>query len=573
MGLNSPRQQNPDLPLQTALLLHREGKLEEAVNCYREILTQQPGNADALHLLGTATAQLGKTQEAATFLLSAIGASPQTTAYWHSLGQLYSNSQDWKKALQCYRQITEIDSHDSRAFFELGRMAHFEKNYPLAVGSLQTSLKLNSEFPDAYCELGKVMNSLGDGATAEQFFSLALALNPESIEAQCNLGNALRKQGKLEAAISIYQQFLARYYEERQRAKDSIYWQVKNNLALSLHELGNSAAAIAHYEEVLEHDPENALLHTNLAYVLLSSGRMLDGWKEHEWRWKMKGFSTAKRNFGCPQWLGEDLSGKTILLHCEQGMGDTLQFSRYAPLVATHGAKVIVEVQQPLRRLLKNLTGVSSVISRGEPLPQVDYHCPLMSLPLAFRTTEGTIPKKAPYLTVQSEDILALKQRWSSPKLRVGVAWAGNKIHPNDKYRSCRLQDFIPLAELNNVTFYSLQVGEATQQIVEAASLVPILDACSSAKDFYDTAALLAGLDLVISVDSAVAHLAGALNIPVWIMLPQSRNDWRWSLGEAKTPWYPSATLFRQVSLGDWSSVIDAIKKRLQELPFTRSKG
>ncbi len=558
------RQDGLSQTLRDFLAFHQAGDLDKAAEGYRRILQQDPNHADALHLLGLIVNQQGDAAAAISLIERAIEQNPTIAPYRHSLGDIYLTRKEFDQAYFCYQEVLKLQPENSGYHHQLGRIAVLRNQIPAAVQHYQIAISLNPQNAEAYSDLGKVMITLGDASTAEQFFRIALSLQPDLVEAQCNLGNTLRKQNKLTEAVECYRKVLARYEESSPR--DAIYWQVQNNLALSLLQSGESEAAVECYRTALTIEPQNALLHTNFAYLLLSLGRFQEGWEEHEWRWGMADFSTRARDFGCPQWKGEPLNGARILLHCEQGLGDTIQFVRYAPLLAEQGGEVILEVQPRLQRLLSNIPGVKQVIARGESLPEIAWHSPLMSLPLAFRTTLETIPAPSSYLSVPAMAVQESRQLWKSEGLRVGLSWAGSPNNPNNAYRSIPLKQFIPLASLTNITFYSLQFGEGAQQISEIASEFPLIDACSQHRDFAESAAFLAGLDLVITIDTAIAHLAGALGIPVWILLAHNRADWRWMLGRSDSPWYPSARLFRQPAPDDWESVIVRIRESLMQL-------
>lgn len=546
--------------LADSVALHQAGYLEKAAQGYCRILKEDPNHADALHLLGLITNQLGDSDTAISLIGKAIERQPSVVPYRHSLGDIYLTKKDFERAYFCYQEVLKLQPDSSPCHHQLGRIAVLQNRMQTAVGHYRAAIALDPQNAEAYSDLGKIMIALDDIAAADQFFRLALSLQPDLVEAQCNLGNTLRKQNRIAEAIGFYRRVLSRYQENS--AKDSIYWQVQNNLALSLLQSGENDAAIDCYRQALAMDPQNALLHTNFAYLLLSLGHFQEGWLEHEWRWSMADFSTKIRDFGCPQWKGEPLHGGTVLLHCEQGLGDTIQFVRYAPLLAGRDGKVILEVQPRLQRLLSDMPGVTQVISRGEPLPEISWHCPLMSLPLAFGTTLETVPAPSSYISVIKEP----RQFSTNTELRVGLSWAGSPNNPHNSYRSIPLRQFIPLSSLPDITFYSLQFGEGVQQIAEVSSELPLIDACSQHKDFAESAAFLAGLDLVITIDTAIAHLAGALGIPVWILLAHSRADWRWMLHRKDSPWYPSARLFRQRNPDDWESVILQVREALQRL-------
>jgi Tetratricopeptide repeat len=409
---------------------------------------------------------------------------------------------------------------------------------------------------------------LNDISAAEISLRRALEIAPERHEARCVLGSVLGDQHRYAEAAECLREVLRQQssLEKQQKpSPNSAYWVAMTNLARYLDELDQTDASIDLYQQAIREDPESALIHTNFGYVLLKHGRYVEGWVEHEWRWKAPGFPSKQRDFNRPLWKGTPLAGAKILLYWEQGYGDTLQFIRYVPLVAERGGRVILEVQPSLRKLLSQLPGVEQFIAEGDPLPEFTWHCPLMSLPLAFGTTAETIPP-APYLTVPQEDIKAAKAEWPADGLRVGLAWSGSPKHPLNANRSMSLRHLLPLGEVPGTTFYSLQTGDGAKQIEEVSSSFRISDVCSQDVGFIKTAPFVAGLDLVITIDTVIAHLAGALGIPVWILLAHNRADWRWHDKRSDSPWYPSVRLFRQAKPGDWSEVIERVKDELQHL-------
>jgi len=336
------------------------------------------------------------------------------------------------------------------------------------------------------------------------------------------------------------------------------------NLGVALHGQGRFDEALASYDEAARLNPEFVDARWNRAFLWLTMGRFAEGWREHEWRWRRK--HQPPRSFPQPLWKGEPIAGRTILLHNEQGVGDTLQFVRYAPLVAAQGARVLVQVQRPLARLVRaSLDGGIEVLAEGDLLPPFDLHAPLLSLPLAFATTLETVPARIPYLKADA----AAAARWRSrigplPGLKIGLVWAGNAQHKNDRNRSIALERLMPLVDEVKARWFSLQVGERAGDLARVAS-GRINNLADRFTDFAETAAAIDNLDLVISVDTAVAHLAGALGKPAWVLLP-AVPDWRWLLVRSDNPWYPTARLFRQPARGDWDSVMQALRAALHEL-------
>ncbi|MGB9153702.1 MAG: tetratricopeptide repeat protein, partial [Alphaproteobacteria bacterium] len=381
---------------------------------------------------------------------------------------------------------------------------------------------------------------------------------PNHVGALTHLGITLCHKGAFTEGADYY---------ERALALQPDYRNALNNLGNALHALGKTTEAIDVYKRVISAQPDDPEGHKNMAMSLLMLGRFDEGWREYECRWQTTQLTTAQRNFSQPQWHGEDARGLTLLIHAEQGFGDTLQFCRYAPLAAARGIKIVLEVQPELVRLMNSLVGIEKVIGRGEPLPDFDLHCPMMSLPLAFGTQVETIPAEAAYLSAPPESSAKWQKRLGDSKcFRVGLIWAGNpRLFSSDlaaanRRRSMPPERLAPLIEVENIEFYSLQ-KDSPQPSAELG-LIDLMAECS---DFADTAALIANLDLVISVDTAAAHLAAAIGKPVWLL---NRYDscWRWFRSRDDSPWYPTTRLFRQSRPGDWGSVIEAVRGELERI-------
>jgi tetratricopeptide (TPR) repeat protein len=397
-------------------------------------------------------------------------------------------------------------------------------------------------------ELGRYDEALASHARA-------LALRPCDAAALNNHGVTLHKLGRLDQALASYDSALAARPD---------YAEALVNRGVTLHDLTRYDEALASYDRAIALRPDDADAHFFTSLSRLLTGDFGRGWIEYEWR---KGASTtiSKRDFPQPLWLGEDdIAGKTILLHSEQGFGDTVQFCRYAPLVAARGAAVMVEVEQPLVDLMTGVAGVARVIAKGDPLPDFDVQCPLLSLPLAFKTRLETIPSGAGYLHAPAQaarnwDVrLGVKRR---PE--VGLAWAGNAGHVRDRERSIGLRELLPLLDVD-VTFVSLQKEVRAADAETLEKRCEIRHFGDELKDFSDTAALISRLDLVISVDTSIAHLAGALGKPVWVLLTHV-PDWRWLLDRDDSPWYPTARLFRQDSSREWNSALARVRDALLE--------
>jgi tetratricopeptide (TPR) repeat protein len=401
---------------------------------------------------------------------------------------------------------------------------------------------------------------------AEATFRETLALDPAAPEAHSGLGIALARQERHEEAAACQRRAL----ELRPN-----YAEAHHNLGVSLLKLGKPEEAIAAHREGLrlQHDaPES---HGSLAVAYLVLGRYPEGWREYEWRWRCKALADSVRSFARPMWDGSPLDGRTILIHAEQGFGDVLQFIRYAPLVKARGGTVLVECPAALHPLLARCRGIDRLLPQKAPLPPFDVHAPLMSLPGIFGTTVDTIPADCPYLAVPYE----LVEHWRRELdpiqgFKIGICWRGNAKNPYDPYRSLRLEQLGPLARVPGVRVVSLQKGPGTaEELRQAAERVPVLDLAArldrEAGAFVDTGAVMKNLDLVLSVDTAPAHLAGGLAVPFWVLLPFAA-EWRWLLGREDSPWYPTGRLFRQRRPGDWDEVIARVAAALQTVSRER---
>jgi hypothetical protein len=382
---------------------------------------------------------------------------------------------------------------------------------------------------------------------AVSIFDQALAQSPDLAELHGNKANALKALDRFDEALACYDWAIG--------LKPN-YPEAHNNRGTCLEDMMRMGEALFSYRNALALKPHYAEAHWNFALNRLRLGDLKTGWLESEWRWKCPTLQLRQRDFVQPLWLGADpIENKVLLLHSDQGLGDSIQFLRYVPLVATRGARVVLEVDQALHQLCAELPGVSQLIAKGETLPAFDFHCPLSSLPLAFDTTLGTIPQAVPYLSA-GDKAAAWKDRLGSTKTpRVGLVWAGNPNHNNDRNRSIPLEALLPLLDVK-AQFFSLQKEARPSDAAVLRERKEILDLGPELGSFAETAAIIQNLDLLISVDTSVAHLAGALGRPVWVLLPYV-PDWRWQLIRTDSPWYPTARLFRQSETRDWPSVVD----------------
>jgi tetratricopeptide (TPR) repeat protein len=466
-----------------------------------------------------------------------------------------------KEAEPFYRIAVSLDPDFKEAWMNLG-LAAFSLGRPEEAQACQReALRLDPESPDAQNNLGMIHYSLGHIAEAENCFRAAIRLDSAHGNATLNLGSVRQICGHPEEAEGLFRRALALGVNPVR---------AKGNLALALMEQVQPEEAERCCREALAINPGSAEARANLALALLTMGRLEEGWRQYESRWEVEAMAAPAPVLPQPRWTGQALNGETVLLYAEQGFGDTLQFCRYAPMVAAAGGRVVLVVPKPLRRLMQTLDGVAELLTdEDDVLPPFDYHCPLLSLPFAFGTTMETIPGPVSYLRADASswsDVLG-----ALPGLmKVGVVWAGRSrtAQPHavaiDKRRSMQLADMAPLLSVPGCSFVSLQLGPPAAQMQALPEGVVLHDVSARLGDWADTADLIMGLDLVIAVDTAVAHLAGALGKPVW-MLNRFDSCWRWFLGRDDTPWYPSMRQFRQTRRGDWTGVIERVRQALEQ--------
>jgi Flp pilus assembly protein TadD len=436
----------------------------------------------------------------------------------------------------------------------------FEKQGRLddALRYYRQAVETNPAFPEAHVNLASILARQGQTDEARAHYEEAVRLRPAFPEARNNLGALYARLGKFAEAEAEYRLAI----ETKPDYPDPF-----NNLANTLAAQGRFAEAEECFREALRLKPDYVEAHVNLAMARLVQGDFEGGWREYEWRWR--GSESFRRNFRQPLWDGSPLGGRTILLHAEQGFGDTLQFIRYVPLVQARGGRVVVECQKPLIDLLATCPGVAQVVDREAILPDFDVYAPLLSLPGIFHTTLATIPAEVPYLKPDAETV----RRWQRelegfPGFKIGIAWQGNPSHRRDHFRSFPLALFEPLARIPGVYLFSLQKGPGAEQLDALGGRFPVTDLGrqldGSSRSFLEGAALVQNLDLVICADTALAHLAGALAKPVWVALPFP-PDWRWLLEREDSPWYPTLRLFRQTTPGDWQDVFARITEALKQ--------
>lgn len=459
-----------------------------------------------------------------------------------------------REAEVLYRQVLAREPNHADATHFLGLIAHQAGRTDAALAHMRRSLELAPDNPVFHINLAVILQERREYDQALAHCRLAIGLRPQFAEGHANLGAVLASSGRPDLAIEPLRHALT---------LDGRNLKAAYNLADALSKIGDYDQAIARYERVLEIEPNHARSQFGLGLLRLLRGDLARGWEGYEWRWRTGDPSIPKRTFSRPLWDGADFEGRTLLLYSEQGHGDAIQFVRYLPRVLERGGRVVLECLGGLATLFRQFEGVE-VVSWGDPLPTFELRCPLMTLPKVFGTTLQTIPADVPYLRAPHDRVEAWRTRLAQDrKVRVGLAWSGNPRHTNDRERSIPLGMFSPLKDVAGVSFYSLQKRADLPAGAAPPADLPLHDFTEDLHDFTDTAALIENLDLVLSVDTAVAHLAGAMAKPVWLMVPFV-PDWRWLLDRSDSPWYPTLRIFRQPGRQDWPAVIDQIATALR---------
>ena len=544
--------------LQEAVTLQRQGRLREAERIYTRVLKAAPDQFDALNLLGAVKAQRGQAGEAYRLISKALTVNPHAPDAWVNLGHVLHALKRDQEALASFDRAIALKPDDSDALHQRGNALVALGRPQDALAAFDRALALAPRHPGVRLGRGIALAALGRRQEAVADFEAAITMMPANPVAHYNCGTAL-------AALSRYEEAIAAFDQVLSLAPD--HAEAWNNRGLALAALNRHDEALASYRKALVLHEDFADAHVNAAMALLLRGDFREGFTHYEWRWRRTGMPAHRRSFGRPLWLGEyPLARKTILLHAEQGLGDTIQFARYVPLLARAGARVVLEVQAPLLPVLGRLDGVAAIVARGEVLPAFDVHCPLGSLPLALKTEPEAIPADIPYLQADGERIERWRGRLAAlAPPRVAIVWSGNPQHRNDAHRSIALSRLAELCADDSARFVGIQRELRSEDAGWLERQGCITQVGGELADFADTAAVIGLVDLVISVDTSVAHLAGAMGRPVWVMLPFS-PDWRWTLAGEGSRWYPTARLFRQPSIGDWDAVIERLRGELKRL-------
>ena len=537
--------------------LHRSGDAAGAIGAYQQAIGANEECAAAHSNLGNVLQEVGRLDDALANHLCAVKIEPDHAPYHYNLGNVLKNLGRFDAAIESYRCALRLRPNYGAVLGNLGGIYLLLGRCDESLICFQQALDQNLSDSEAYSNLGNAYVALRRFVEAIVCFERAIEINPTAPAAYMNCGNALIGLNRFEDAIG----FLLRAVQI-----DPSYAEAFVNLGSALKHVGRFSDALIHYERAIQLEPLLPEAHWNKGLLQLLLGDFLNGWRSYEWRPKTRDSLRARRNFAQPLWLGEEsLSGKSILVHSEQGLGDTIQFCRYIPLVAARGATVIFEIPLVLFPLLRGLEGVGKFVVNGDSLPPIDFHCPLLSLPAAFGTTLASITLPVSDIEADAGKLAIWSGRLGGKiKPRVGLVWSGNLQHTNDHNRSIPLSTLLRSLPVG-FEYVSLQ-REVRGSDQGALDLSPeIRHFGLELEDFTDTAALCALMDLVVSVDTSVAHLSGTMGRQTWILLPYL-PDWRWLLGRPDSPWYPSAKLFRQTCARDWESVLNQLGDELTRI-------
>ena len=546
---------NKDFLLNYANLLFEKRQFCDAVKYYQKAIRQQPNDPISFANLAACYNEQSQPLLGLRAADQSIQLKPDYAEAWNNRGNALHDLKRYEEAITHYDKALSLKPDHHQAWIDKGVTLCKLKRFDDAITHYDKALSLKPDHHQAWTDKGVALHELKRYEEAITHYDKALSLKPDHHHAWSNKGNTLHELKQYEEAIAHYDKALSL------KPDNAKAW---SNKGVTLHELKRLDEAIAHHDKALSLKPDYHDASWNKSLSLLLQGDFENGLLLYESRWTSEKISeiAGKRFFDGPSWLGaESIQDKTILLYGEQGFGDFIQFCRYAKKVADLGAKVILEAPRPLAGLMENLEGVSQLVIKGEKLPFFDYQCPLLSLPLAFKTNLDTIPNPSGYINLVNhpDKIMEWKERLGlKSKLRVGLVWSGNPNHENDHNRSILLWDILPFLP-NQYEYISLQKEVRGIDNSTLDSNPHILNFASHLNDFLDTAALIDNLDLVISVDTSVAHLSGALGKKTLLLLPNV-PDWRWLLDRVDSPWYPSMKLYRKTFISDWKSVLDRVK-------------
>jgi len=517
-----------DIPknLDIANKYYLDGQTQKAEGKYHKILQANPDHPDALHGLGLIAYQNGKYDIARQLITKAIAESPEVARYYYNLGLVFMALGQMKMAIDAFHEAVNIKPGYADAHYNLGLSFKAQGQYQAAIEHFKQAVHNDSNNADARYNLGNTYKVIQEYGFAIECYRHAIRIRPGFVEAYTNIGLSLREQGRVDEAIE-------------------------------------------YYDHAITLNPNFAEAHWNKSVALLLNGNHIEGWKEFEWRFQ-RGIrkNIYPYSFTIPHWNGTSFLKKRLFVHSEQGLGDTLQFIRYLPMIKARGGTLVFETTRPLLDLLEDFPGIDELVEMSPDRHQAeecDFYVPLLSIPFLLGTTLRTIPANIPYLFANSKKAAYWREQTAGRGFKVGIVWAGKRTYENDCNRSCGLHHFAVLTEIPGIQLYGLQKGEPALQVEGLPRRILVTNFNKEIKDFTDTAGIVENMDLVIAVDTSVAHLAGAMGKPVWVLLPFV-PDWRWMLEREDSPWYPTMRLFRQKKPGDWEEVFRRIGEELEVL-------
>jgi tetratricopeptide (TPR) repeat protein len=572
-----------------AVAYHQQGALQQAEQIYRQVLAADPNQADAIQLLGVIAAQVNRRDLAIDYFNQALRLRPAFPEAHFNLGVALLQQGSAEGAIASFRQAIDYKPDYAEAHHNLGVALRGQEKNAEALASLQTAVRLRPDFAQAHNDLGLALAGLGQQDAALAHFREAVRLSPNFTEAHNNLGVVFQDRGQLDEAAACYWEAirlspnfaeghcnLAHVLLKRGEVDDAL---VRYEEALRLNprqakaencrgtlllDRGEVHEALASLDRAVAIEPDFPEAHLNRGVALLLLGRLQEGWPEYDWRIRCKEYPETL--LPLPHWDGSDLTGKTIVLYGEQGLGDTLQFIRYAPLVKARGGTVVAACPPILLPVLARCPGIDRLVAKGPEAAEAGtVQALLLSLPGIFKTTLDTIPTDIPYLFADPARLESWRDKLAPIKaFKVGILWQGSPLHPRDRWRSVPLIEFAPLAQIPGVRLFNLQVDVGREQLAALDGRFDVTDLSEelAADPFAETAPAMKNLDLVVTIDTAVAHLAGGLGVPVWVALPFG-NDWRWLQHREDSPWYPTMRHFRQRQRGHWQEVFQRMAEAL----------
>jgi tetratricopeptide (TPR) repeat protein len=575
----------------TAAAQHRQhGHLDQARTLYEQALELRPDHPGALHSLGLMAYDAGQWDTAQTYLKRAIITHPSVPEFYNTYGVILAGAGLLDQALLAYTQAATLNPAYTDAYNNMALVLSTQGQHLKAVEHLRQAIKHSPDSAVTYYNLANTLKHLDSNHEAIDHYQQALRLDPKLVQAHVNLANLLQQKSRYAEAIASYKQALdvlpdhpnilhdlgnalkacGDYDEAISTFKQALavkpqYAQALNSLGVAYKESGQCDHAIASYDKALTLQPDYPDAHWNRTLALLLKGDLAQGWSHYQIHYEALKLRTIATRDDHPLWHGEPLKHRRILVRFEQGLGDNLQFIRYLPLIKQRGGTVIYQAKPPLLPLLERFNGIDKLIeATPDDTVPVDYdvQISLMDLPRVFNTTLDNMPASSPYLTADPKRVAAWQENFVHSGMKIGLVWAGSPFHRNDRNRSCPIQAMSPLSQTQGVHFYGLQTGPAAQEALSHPN-IHFQNLGHRLRDLADTAAAIVHLDLVISVDTAILHLAGAMGQCAWGLLPYA-PDWRWGLNRNDTPWYPSLRLFRQPKPGDWRTLLDEVERALQ---------